>query len=165
MNILNLYFNHVFLHEALNFLMLSLTNTSYPFSSQCFPSPLGRHQLEAQSWLPSCGLPGAVPGDSPSIQSSSGSCSLPPSRTTEQPSALPFRELKVATLESDASVLNELLRTCQGLQIHFLSRRHIMESSELRNSLSFYLQSLKALGSKKEIAYLSWKRLFDLKGG
>lgn len=49
MNILNLYFNHVFLHEALNFLMLSLTNTSYPFSSQCFPSPLGRHQLEAQS--------------------------------------------------------------------------------------------------------------------
>lgn len=60
MNILNLYFNHVFLHEALNFLMLSLTNTSYPFSNQCCPSPLGCPRC-GTVWLLSCGLPGAVP--------------------------------------------------------------------------------------------------------
>ena len=43
--------------------------------------------------------------------------------------ATQVRDLRLAAFEPAASLLNEPLRT--GLQIHFLSGQHIMESSEL----------------------------------
>ena len=58
-----------------------------------------------------------------------------------------------AALARIPSSLNELHPTREGLQIHFPSQQLVMESFGLQNSPFFYLQSLKALGSK-EIAYL-----------
>lgn len=100
-----MYFNQVFPHEAFNLLVLSLTNMSPPFSSGA-AGPLRPCASELV-----CGVP-AVP-------------------TLTQRPARPGKQAQVLPLSQTALQKGPTGPDHQGLQIHFLSQEHVMESSEL----------------------------------